>query len=379
MSAPARGLHPVAWWLWAIGLLAAATRMTNPLLLAVVLAVLAVVVAARRSDAPWARGFRYYLALALIVIVIRVIFRAIFATGAGPTDHVLFTLPVLHLPHWYSGLTIGGPVSVEGMLGASLDGLRLGTLLCCVGAANVLANPKRALRVLPGALYELGVAVVVALTVAGQLLESAQRVRRAQRLRAVEGRRLHRWRGVVVPVLADALDRSLRLAAGMDSRGYGRTANRTTAARRVTAGLLLAGMCGLCVGLFGLLDGAVPGGLGLPTILGGAALCCAGLALGGRRVRRTAYRPDLWGWRETVVAGAGLLCGAVLVVGVGATPAALQPMWQPLTWPALPVLPVVAVLVAGLAAFVAPVPVRQRRPSTTAKPIAAPARETVAA
>ena len=36
-----------------------------------------------------------------------------------------------------------------------------GTMLCCIGAANALANPKRALRVLPGALYELGTAVAV--------------------------------------------------------------------------------------------------------------------------------------------------------------------------------------------------------------------------
>jgi energy-coupling factor transport system permease protein len=162
-------------------------------------------------------------------------------------------------------------------------------------------------------------------------------------------------------VLTDALDRSLRLAAGMDSRGYGRSGFRTRAARRVTAGLLLAGMCGLCVGLFGLLDSAAPRALGMPAIFGGAALCCGGLALGGRRVRRTAYRRDPWGWREIVVAGAGLLCAALLIAGAGAAPAALQPTWHPLGWPSLPLIPVVAIVLSGLAALAAPVPVRQRR------------------
>ena len=47
---------------------------------------------------------------------------------------------------------------------------------------DTLANPKRALRVLPGALYELGVAVTVALSVAPQLVDSTQRVRRARRV-----------------------------------------------------------------------------------------------------------------------------------------------------------------------------------------------------
>jgi len=34
-----RALHPGAWWLWALGLAAAASRTTNPLLLALVVAV----------------------------------------------------------------------------------------------------------------------------------------------------------------------------------------------------------------------------------------------------------------------------------------------------------------------------------------------------
>ena len=97
--------------------------------------------------------------------------------------HVLFDLPHLPLPSWVSGVQLGGPVTLEGTMSALYDGLRLGCLLCCLGAANALANPKRALRALPGALYELGVAVVVSLSVAPQLVESVQRVRRARKLR----------------------------------------------------------------------------------------------------------------------------------------------------------------------------------------------------
>lgn len=91
-------------------------------------------------------------------------------------------------PHWYAGIQLGGPVSLEATLSAATDGLRLACLLCCIGAANTLANPKRALRVLPGALYELGVAVTVSMSVAPQLVESVQRVARARRLRADRAR-----------------------------------------------------------------------------------------------------------------------------------------------------------------------------------------------
>src|SRR6202167_2897322 len=42
-----RTLHPVAWWIWALGLAAAVTHTTNPVLLLLVLGVLALVVAHR--------------------------------------------------------------------------------------------------------------------------------------------------------------------------------------------------------------------------------------------------------------------------------------------------------------------------------------------
>ena len=84
--------------------------------------------------------------------------------------------------------------------------------MICVGAANALANPKRLLRSVPAALHEIGTALVVAVTVLPQLVESARRVRAAQALRAGDTRRTGRLRRYLVPVLEDALERSL--AAG---------------------------------------------------------------------------------------------------------------------------------------------------------------------
>ena len=56
-----RELHPVAWWIWALGMATAATRTTNPLLLGSIIAVVAFVVSARRGDAPWSSGFHGYV------------------------------------------------------------------------------------------------------------------------------------------------------------------------------------------------------------------------------------------------------------------------------------------------------------------------------
>jgi energy-coupling factor transport system permease protein len=357
-----RGLHPVAWWIWALALAVAASRTTNPLLLLLILAVLGLVVALRRSDAPWARGYRFYLAMALTVIVIRVVFRIVFESGTTPGDHILFQLPRIPMPSWYAGVQIGGPVSLEAVLSATLDGARLACLLCCIGAANTLANPKRALRVLPGALYELGVAVTVALSVAPQLVDSAQRVRRGRRLRGTDRRGLRGLRAIAIPVLHDALERSLRLAAAMDSRGYGRTGSATRASRRMTAALLLAGLSGLCLGAYGLLDSSTPAGLAIGGFAAGGAACVAGLFLGGRRVSRTHYRPDPWDWPEWAVSACGLAGAVGLCLTVGYNPAAVNPSVYPLQWPSLPLIPAVAILAAALAAVVAPPP-----PPTTAE------------
>jgi energy-coupling factor transport system permease protein len=359
-----RALHPMAWWLWAIGLATAASRTTNPLLLAVLLAVVALVVVSRRGDAPWARSFSAYLVLGLVVVALRVLFNALL--GAADDGDVLFRLPSLALPGWAKGIDLGGPVTAQEILAAAYDGLRLAVLICCVGAANALANPKRALRSLPPALYEVGSAVVIALTLAPQLVESVVRVRRARRLRASPQKGLRGLRAITLPVLEDALSRSLLLAAAMDSRGYGRANGTPQRLRRTTSALVLGGLLGLCLGLYGLLDGTAPPALGLIALGIGLVLAVAGLSLGGRRVRRTTYRPDPWRGPEWLVGGCGVVCAAVMVAAGSYDPLLLHPSLYPLVWPDLPLVPLLAILVGILPAWLAPVPMR----SAAAHPMA---------
>lgn len=355
-----RDLHPGAWWLWALGMATAASRTTNPLLLGFVIGVVALVVSARRTEAPWAKGFGAYLALGLFVISMRIVFRMLLDGQHGA--HVLFTLPELPLPDAAAGIRIGGPVSLEGILAAFYDGLRLATLLICLGAANVLANPKRLLKSLPGALYEIGSAVTVALTVAPQLVESALRVRAARRLRGGAGRRTKWVEQVVIPVMTDALDRSLLLASAMDSRGYGRTGGVTVGARRVSGALVLSGLLGICVGTYGLLDSSSPRALGGPLLAVGAVVACAGLGSGRDLNRRTRYRADRWAAEEWVVAATGVGVAAALSVVSSLDPSGLNPSLQPLRWPQLPLVAALAVLAGALPAAVAP------RPPGTAAP-----------
>jgi energy-coupling factor transport system permease protein len=381
MKAPPRlprTLHPIAWWIWAIGLATAASRTTNPLLLALILAVAGIVVAARRTEAPWARAFKWYLLFGMIVIAIRVAFRIVLGADVGPDEHVLFTVPRIPLPSFMAGVELGGAVSAQSVLAAAYDGFRLATILCCIGAANTLANPKRALRSLPAALYELGVTITVAVTVAPQLVESAQRVNRARKLRGDTLRGRHAIRGIAMPVLHDALDRSFLLAAAMDSRGYGRSSELPPRVRRTTAALLLAGLLGLCLGTYSLLDTSTPRFLGAPTLALGIALAAAGLALGGRRIRRTQYRPDPWRFPEWSTAISGVLAAAT-VIAVGIHDAsALNPSLFPLAWPTLPIVPAVGILCALAPVALTPPPPLDARPPNRATR-AAPVRQPVGA
>ncbi|WP_281168276.1 energy-coupling factor transporter transmembrane component T [Nocardioides insulae] len=308
-----RDLHPVAWWLWAIGLAAYASQTTNPWLLLLLCAVAALVVAARRSDQPWANAFKLYAVVAAFIVLTRVLFRIVF--GSGDSGTVIWDLPEIPLPDFALGITLLGPVTREALLSGLYDGLRLGTIVLCLGAATALANPKRLLRSVPPALYEIGTALVVAVTVLPQLADSVRRVRAAQRLRPAPestgfGRRTRRLRRFLVPVLEDALERSLALAAGMDTRGYGRAGEATPAQRRVTGGLMLAGLVGVCVGVYAVLDSTAPRLLAGPLLVVGLALAIAGLVSAGRRVHRTFYRPDPWRWPESIVTLSGLAVAA---------------------------------------------------------------------
>jgi energy-coupling factor transport system permease protein len=349
-----RLLHPAAWWAWAIGLAMAASRTTNPLLLALVVVVAGYVVAARRERGA-ASPFGAFLRLGLFVIAMRVVLVALLGGGV-PGQTVLLNLPQIPLPTGSSGVRLGGPVTLEGVLAAAYDGARLAAVLACIGAANALASPRRLLRYVPATLYEVGTALVVALTYAPQLVDDARRVRAARRLRGHAGRGPRELARLAVPVLDSALERSLDLAASMESRGYGRSVHRDASSRRKATALTLFGLGGVVAGVYGLLDGGSAPLLGLPLLLAGSAAAAASLAVGARRERRSRYRPDPWAAPEWVVASSGAMAGGLVMVAAQRAMAGIILQTSPAVWPTLPWLPALGVLLGLIPAWLAPMP-----------------------
>lgn len=349
-----RLLHPAAWWVWGLALAAAASRTTNPFLLVLIIAVAGWVVLERR-EIGMTNPFLPFLLIGLFAIALRVVMVGLFGDSVAGRV-VLFRLPEVPLPDWTSGVKLGGPVTLEGILVAAYDGLRMATVLVCLGAANALASPRRLLRYVPATLYEVGSAVVVALTFAPQLVEDARRVRAARRLRGHQPRRVSDVPQLAVPVLVGVLDRSLDLAASMESRGYGRVVQRTAGSTRLAGLLTLVGLTGVVIGLYGLLDATSPMLLGGPMLAGGLLCAIVALAVGVRRDDRSHYRRDRWRWSESLVALSGVVPAVVLSYAATRGWEGIVPQQVPAALPPVPPLLVLACLVGALAAVLAPVP-----------------------
>lgn len=343
--------HPVSWWIWAIGIAVATTRSPGIVSTVILLAALVAVVWICHERSAFSRAFPAYLALAAFVVIIRVVFYVLVGIKTG--GDVLVPLPRIPLPDWAGGIALLGPVTASGLLSAVSAGLALAALLVCFGAAVALTNPQRTLRSLPASLHLLGTSAVIAMTLAPQLVESWHRVRRAQALRgrALSGRRA--VAATTVPVLEDALERSMALAASMDSRGYARVHGGSS---RAVIALLLMALVGAALGTYALLDGSGPRVLAVPVLavpllVSGAAAAIVGSVIASRRIATTTYRPDAWGARENVISGCGVAVALLAVVGPATLPQSLAMAGDdPLGW-SLPfvvcgALAIVPVLVA---------------------------------
>jgi len=211
--------HPLTWWLWAV-LLATTLLLANTraISVAIVTSTLVLALSMQRQTAGF-YTFRWALRFAVIAFSFRM-FIAIFI-GVPMPGRTIFTLPQLQLPDFLVGIRIGGPVTTQRLLSGFDEAVLLVALILIFATANALSNPHSLLRILPQRFYGLGLAGVISTSVAPQAARGIERVRSARRLRGQSSHGIRSWRGVALPVLEDSLERSIDLAAGLESRGYG--------------------------------------------------------------------------------------------------------------------------------------------------------------
>jgi energy-coupling factor transport system permease protein len=161
-------------------------------------------------------------------------------------------------------------------------------------------------------------------------------------------------RGMAVPVLEGALERSVDLAAAMDVRGFGRTGEVRASTRRLAAALTLIGVMAICAGSYGLLTAGAPFLLGAPLAVGGSAVAIAGFAVGSRVSRRTRYRPDPWKVAEWSVVASGAVVAAAYLLAAHLGWSGMDAAANPTALPDVPLLALFATAVAVLPAITAP-------------------------
>jgi energy-coupling factor transport system permease protein len=102
------------------------------------------------------------------------------------------------------------------------------------------------------------------------------------------------------------------------------------------------------------LDGAAPGGIGIPLLTAGVVLLLASFAFASAQSTRTRYRPDPWRAPEWIAVACGVAALAALVIASNLGVDGLRPTFNPLEVPAVPLLPALAILVAAAPAVLTP-------------------------
>lgn len=172
-----------------------------------------------RGTAYWSQSFTWVARLAIFVFIFRMLIGILI--GVPMPGSILFTLPQVQLPDFLVGIRLGGPVTNQRLASVFEESALLVALIFLFATANALSNPHSLLRVLPRRFYGVGLAGVIATSIAPQTAKSINRVRSAKRLRGQKTTTLRSWRGIAMPVLEDSLERSIDLAASLESRGYG--------------------------------------------------------------------------------------------------------------------------------------------------------------
>lgn len=318
------------WLLWALALLAVAYTARNPLYLALALVVL------------WAVGesLGRPLSLRLLLTLVGLATAWNFvAVHAGAT--VLFRLPA----DWF---LIGGAYTLEAALFGALNGLALAIILGAFGLLMGQLSPRDVVRLLPPALYEVGLVLSLALAFLPQSRETLEQIRQAQAVRGHRVRGLRDLLPLLLPLLITALERALQLSESLEARGF--TARRGRIPASAGRWFLLALGC-LLAGSGAYLFAAASlwrGGL----LLAGMGALALGLRRLGQAAPRTSFRPRVAAPREWVIGwGAALALlgwGALLVARPGFAAYDPYPQLSPPDFSLLAALPLVFLALPAL-------------------------------
>jgi energy-coupling factor transport system permease protein len=338
----------VVWLAWAVSAGASVQLAPSPVYVALVIAVAALVVSVYGLDTPFARTFPTLLTVGVTFALVRMVLTV--ATTHGGAGATIFTTPEFSLPDALGGFTVGGSVELEILLQSAAEGFAVVGVMAVFGAFNAVVSHYELVQSAPRAFYELGVVMIVALAFVPSTVAAISSVRDADRART-GGRVVRRGRLVrlVVPILETGLERAVRLAESMDSRGFGR--GRTTARER------LSGWCGFAslLALGGAFVALVGDARLAAVILGlvGAVGLAVAVLLASKQTTRARYRPRRLTRSDRALIAVSVAAPGVLALLIVLGDESLSWGASPLRWPAFDLLPALAIglLLAPIAPF----------------------------
>ena len=268
-------MSSIVWFTWAVVVMLIALSTRNPLVLALLLLVIAVVRERARSNKQ--RGLSI-LRFALVAVPLSAIFNA-FSVHFG--DTVLFTIPG-NLP------VFSGAVTLEALVYGAVNGLMLTTVLAAFSTLNMAVAPREWMRFAPRSYQSVGMTMSIALSLAPQISKRVRDVREAQAIRGHRVRGLRDWLPLWMPLLTGGLEQSMQLSEAMVARGFGAAQAEASSSTRQIA---------LAVGLVLVLVGWLIQMVWPPLNVAAIALlaCGAGIVVlsvmrNGKSSPRTSYR-----------------------------------------------------------------------------------------
>ena len=344
----ARSWHAGVWLLWALAAAACAQLATSPVYVALVIGIASMVVSIHAHPGPYARAFPMLLAVGVLFAVVRMVLTVATTHGVGD---VLFTTPHFGLPRLLGGFTVGGTVELPVMLQSLSEGFAIVGVMGVFGAFNSVVSHSELVESTPRAFFEIGLVVVVGLAFVPSTLTAIQQVREADRART-GGRPIRKGRLLrqIVPVLELGLERAVTLAESMDSRGFARLG---ASARDRVAGWWGAASLLMLAGAFVALVGQAET-VATVLALAGAAGLGAAIVLASSGSRRVRYRPRRMRRRDWTIGLVALLAPLAMATVSVVGDSSLVWYASPLAWPALHLLPALALAPLVVPALVPP-------------------------
>ena len=265
------------WIMWTVTAAVIAIVARNPLYSLLLLIITRIVIqsfAERTSEGsfPLAK-------IAVFVLLFSVVFNGL-SVHVGST--VIFRLP----SNWP---LVGGPITAEAAAYGFTSGMMLVTMLAVFAAFNRLVPSSELIRLMPRALRDLGIVVLIAVTYVPETSRQLGRIREAQAIRGHQMRGFKDWRPIIIPLLIGGMERAMSVAETMVSRGYG-----ATASVRQPAVVQLTLAAGLLMTLIGWFLTYWISWLGYLLLIIGAVVIAALIVHLGRSVPHTKYRARGW-------------------------------------------------------------------------------------